>query len=115
VIGAQFSTSHSQASLPTIERALGAFAGIIPKLDLDILIIDAQEVPELFGAFIFGTISPGTVLEELVVNRRGEQSRDWAEQNLDVQETFRFACPNNPQVRTDIGPYRQFVRPQFIR
>jgi hypothetical protein len=39
---------------------------------------------------------------DLVVNWRGARSRGWggwAEKGGDVEETFRFACPNNPAVR----------------
>ncbi|HET7717872.1 MAG TPA: hypothetical protein VFK86_19770, partial [Bauldia sp.] len=39
---------------------------------------------------------------DLVVNWRGERSRGWggwAENKAEVAETFRFACPSNPEVR----------------
>ena len=39
---------------------------------------------------------------DLVVNWRGERSRGWggwAEKGGEVEETFRFVCPNNPAVR----------------
>ena len=39
---------------------------------------------------------------DLVVNWRGARSRGWggwAEKGGEVEETFRFACPNNPAVR----------------
>jgi hypothetical protein len=39
---------------------------------------------------------------DLVVNWMGERSRGWggwAEKGGEVEETFRFACPNNPAAR----------------
>ena len=40
-----------------------------------------------------------------MVNWRGERSRGWggwAEKGGDVEETFRFVCPNNPAVRRKV-------------
>src|SRR5262249_28244263 len=81
------------------------------------LIVGADENPELFRSLTdpdtrpahevflwFNLLSdiPDMLASDLVVNWRGEPSRGWggwAEQGSEVRETFRFACPNNPEVR----------------
>ena len=115
-IGAQLSTSHSsrdgldpRAMLETVRRVQEA-------IDLDLLIVGFREAPEVFREFS----GPGRPVEvtylwyaalsdiegmdeaDLVVNWRGERSRGWggwAEKEGEAEETFRFACPNNPAVR----------------
>jgi hypothetical protein len=85
-------------------------------IDLDLLIVGFREVPEVFRKFCgarrpidnvflwYSTLSDIEAMEEsdLVVNWRGERSRGWggwAEKEDGVEETFRFACPNNPVTR----------------
>jgi hypothetical protein len=117
VVGAQLSTSHAAVERSTIEEAFAGIARILSSVPLDILIVGAREAPELFNAltdrhrrpvrdvFLWHNLlsdAPGLEVDDLVVNWRGEKSRGWggwAEQNPDVQESFRFACPNNPEVR----------------
>jgi hypothetical protein len=117
VIGAQLSTSHSPAHLLTPARVADAIDRVKSSLDLDILIVGAEEIPELFRALTNRTARrvervflwynllsdiPDMQPSDLVVNWRGERSRGWAgwqAEGADVRETFRFACPNNPQAR----------------
>jgi hypothetical protein len=100
-----------------IERVFAAIGKVTSAVHLEILIVGAREVPELFRAMTdrqnrsvaeiylwYNLLSdvPGTEPDDLVVNWRGERSRGWdgwAEQNPEVQETFRFVCPNNPNAR----------------
>jgi hypothetical protein len=88
-------------------------------IDLDLLIVGFHEAPEIFREFC-GSRRPvdDTVLwysalsdfegmedSDLIVNWRGERSRGWggwAEGAGEVQETFRFVCPNNPAVRQKV-------------
>ena len=89
---------------------------VLEVVDLDLLIIGFRESPEVFRSFCaphrpvddvylwFSAMSDITGMTEdnLVVNWRGARSRGWggwAEKGGDVEETFRFACPNNPAVR----------------
>ena len=114
-LGAQLSTSHSaRGSLDplrmseTVRRVQDAF-------DLDLLIIGFRESPEIFGEFCgsrrpvdhthlwYSALSDIEGMDEsdLVVNWRGERSRGWGgwAERGEVEETFRFACPNNPNIR----------------
>jgi hypothetical protein len=89
---------------------------VLEVVDLDLLIIGFRESPEVFRNFCaphrpvdnvylwFSALSDinGMTEDDLVVNWRGERSRGWggwAEKGGEVEETFRFACPNNPAVR----------------
>lgn len=116
VVGAQLST-HAAGGRSNVAQALAAVARVASAVKLDLLILGASEVPELFAAFTdrqsrpvpetylwYNLLSdvPGFDTDDLVVNWRGEVSRGWggwAEQQPDVHETFRFACPNNPEAR----------------
>lgn len=116
MIGAQLSTSHASIGRSAVESAFSAIARIQTSVALDILIVGAREVPELFAALTdprrkpvreiylwYNLLSdiPGMETNDLVVDWRGGKSRGWrgwSEQNPNVQETFRFACPNNPNV-----------------
>ena len=86
-------------------------------IDLDILIVGAREDPDIFRAmndprrrpagevFLWYNVLSdieGMQDSDLVVNFRGERSRGWggwAEKGAEVNETFRFVCPNNPAGR----------------
>jgi len=86
-------------------------------VELDMLIVGAHENPEIFRAMTeqrlhrakevdlwYNLLSDIEGMEDsdLVVNWRGERSRGWggwAEKGADVNETFRFVCPNNPVAR----------------
>ena len=112
----QLSTSHASVWPSAVESAFSAIARVQTSVELDILIVGAREVPELFAALTdprkkpareiylwYNLLSdiPGMETSDLVVDWRGGRSRGWggwSEQNPDVQETFRFACPNNPNV-----------------
>jgi hypothetical protein len=115
-IGAQLSTSHSShialdpsEMLETVHRAREA-------IGLDLLIVGFREAPEAFREFCgksrpvdevylwYGALSDIEEMDDsdLVVNWRGEPSRGWggwAKSGGEVEETFRFVCPNNPDVR----------------
>ena len=86
------------------------------EIDLDLLIVGFREAPQVFQKFCgpdrpvgdsilwYGALSDieGMDGSDLVVNWRGERSRGWggwAEKGGEVDETFRFVCPNNPAVR----------------
>jgi len=117
VVGAQLSTSHSPPHLLTPARVAEAIDRVTSSLDLDILIVGADEIPDLFRdltdrtsrragqVFLWYNLLsdiPDMQPSDLVVNWRGESSRGWAgweAKGSDVRETFRFACPNNPQAR----------------
>ena len=126
-IGAQVSTSHTSRQsldplgmLETVRRAQEA-------TDLDFLIVGFREAPEIFRAFCgagrpvedaalwYSALSDIEGLEDsdLVVNWRGERSRGWggwSEKGGEVEETFRFVCPNNPAVRRKtVGRLRQLL------
>ena len=97
-------------------------------IDLDILIVGARENPEIFRAMTnpgrrpakevflwYNLLSDieGMQDSDLVVNWRGERSRGWggwAEKGAEVNETFRFVCPNNPEARAKtLGRLRELL------
>ena len=118
-IGAQLSTSHSSRialdpseMLETVHRAREA-------IDLDLLIVGFREAPEVFREFYgesrpidevylwYSALSDIDEMEDsdLVVNWRGEPISKLgrlAKSGGEVKETFRFVCPNNPEVRQKI-------------
>ena len=115
-IGAQLSTSHSSPAALDEQLMLDCVRRVLEALDLDLLIVGFRETPEVFRRFCaphrpvdnvylwFSALSDVKNMTEsdLVVNWRGTRSRGWggwAEKGGDVEETFRFACPNNPAVR----------------
>jgi hypothetical protein len=115
-IGAQLSTSHSSPDALSFDRALEAVERVRRVIDLDLLIVGAREAPKIFRGMCgphrpvgevflwYNVLSDIDEMEDsdLVVNWRGERSRGWggwAEQGAEVNETFRFVCPNNPAPR----------------
>jgi hypothetical protein len=114
-IGAQLSTSHSSPAALDEQRMSDSVRRVLETLDLDLLIIGFREAPEVFRRFCdprrpvddvylwFSAFSDieGMTEDDLVVNWRGARSRGWGgwAENGGVEETFRFACPNNPAVR----------------
>jgi hypothetical protein len=89
---------------------------VMEVIDLDLLIIGFREAPGIFRRFCgperpveetylwFSALSDieGMTESDLVVDWRGERSRGWggwAEKGGEVEETFRFVCPNNPTAR----------------
>jgi hypothetical protein len=118
-LGAQLSTSHSSRESLEPVRMLETVRGVLEAIDLDFLIVGFREAPETFREFC-GSRRPvrdtalwycalsdieGMEDSDLVVNWRGERSRGWggwAEKGGGVEETFRFACPNNPAARKKV-------------
>jgi hypothetical protein len=115
-IGAQLSTSHSSAAALDPVRMFERVERVRKAIELDFLIVGFREAPEIFRAFCgprrpvddvflwYGALSDIDGMEEsdLVVDWRGERSRGWggwAEKSGEVEETFRFVCPNNPAAR----------------
>jgi hypothetical protein len=115
-VGAQLSTSHSSPDSLDPLRMLEAVRRVQEAIDLDLLIVGFREAPEVFLEFCgprrpvedtalwYGALSDIEGMEDsdLVVNWRGERSRGWggwAEKGGEVEETFRFVCPNNPAAR----------------
>ena len=115
-IGAQLSTSHSPRSALDPSRMLDAVQRVREAINLDLLAVGFREAPEVFRQLCapsrpvddvylwYGVLSDIEGMEDsdLVVNWKGERSRGWggwAEKGGEVEETFRFACPNNPAVR----------------
>jgi hypothetical protein len=118
IVGAQLSTSHWSAESLDVESVLSAIERVRSALELHILIVGTREVSEIFRAVTdrhhrptkevflwYNLLSdiPDMVESDLVVDWHGQRSRGWggwAEKATAVAETFRFACPNNPAVRT---------------
>jgi hypothetical protein len=115
-VGAQVSTSHSSAAALDPLEMLETVKGVQEAIDLDLLVVGFREAPEVFRLFCGRWRPVGEVFlwnsalsdiegmedSDLVVNWTGERSRGWggwAEKGSEVDETFRFACPNNPAVR----------------
>jgi hypothetical protein len=120
-VGAQLSTSHSSPDTLGLGRALEAAERVRKEIELDLLIVGSREAPEIFRGMCgprrpasdvflwYNVLSDIDEMEDsdLVVNWRGERSRGWggwAERGAEVDETFRFACPNNP------APQRKTLR-----
>ena len=115
-IGAQLSTSHSFRDSLDPLGMVEMVRRVQEEIDLDLLIVGFREAPQVFQKFCgpdrpvgdsilwYGALSDieGVDGSDLVVNWRGERSRGWggwAEEGGEVDETFRFVCPNNPAVR----------------
>ena len=115
-LAAQLSTSHSSRGSLDPLGMLETVRRVQETIDLDLLIVGFLEAPEIFREFCgsrgpvsetalwYAALSDIEGLEnsDLVVNWRGEPSRGWggwAERGREVEETFRFVCPNNPSVR----------------
>jgi hypothetical protein len=115
------STSHSSLDALGLDRALEAVERVRKEIDLDLLIVGSREAPEIFRGMCGPSRPVGEVFlwynvlsdidemedSDLVVNWRGERCRGWggwAEKGADVNETFRFVCPNNP------APQRKTLR-----
>ncbi len=115
-LAAQLSTSHSSRNSLVLPGMLETVRRMQDVIDLDLLIVGFRESPEIFREFCgprrpvedtalwFGVLSDieGQEDSDLVVNWRGERSRGWggwAEKGGEVEETFRFVCPNNPAAR----------------
>jgi hypothetical protein len=100
-----------------LDQIVDVVAQTTAMLEVDILIVGAREVPPVFEAMIrpgrraakevflwYNLLSDieGMTEADLVINWRGDRSRGWGgweSSKADVDETFRFACPNNPAAR----------------
>ena len=115
-IGAQLSTSHSSPEALRLGDMLDVVRRVSAAIRLDLLVVGSREMPEIFRAMTgesrpveavflwYNLLSDidGMADSDLVVNWRGERSRGWggwAEKGAEVNETFRFVCPNNPVAR----------------
>jgi hypothetical protein len=115
-IGAQLSTSHSSPAALDPAHMLETVQCVQETINLDLLAVGFREAPEVFRRFCgpgrpvddvylwYGALSDIEWMEDsdLVVNWKGERSRGWggwAEKGGQVEETFRFVCPNNPAAR----------------
>jgi hypothetical protein len=115
-IGAQLSTSHSSHGALDFDSALEAVERVRRVIDLGLLIVGSRDAPEIFRSVCvprrpsdevflrYKVLSDINEMEnsDLVVNWRGERSRGWggwAKSGAEVNETFRFVCPNNPEPR----------------
>ena len=115
-IGAQLSTSHSPREVIRADRMLAVIDRVRAAIALDLLVVGAREEADVFRVMTgagrpvdqvflwYNLLSDIDGMEEsdLVVNWRGERSRGWggwAEKGAEVNETFRFVCPNNPVAR----------------
>jgi hypothetical protein len=127
IIGAQVSTSHSRRDAFSLDTVVEVVDRTRSVIGLDILVVGAREAPEIFH----GLCRPGCGVNEvflwynvlsdidgmedsdLVVNWRGERSGGWggwAEKGAEVNETFRFVCPNNPVARAkSLGRLRDLL------
>jgi hypothetical protein len=126
-VGAQLSTSHSSSDSLDPLGMLETVRSVQEAIDLDLLILGFREAPATFGEFCglrrpvcdtalwYSALSDIEGMEDsdLVVNWLGERSRGWggwAEKASGVEETFRFACPNNPAVRQKaVGRLRELL------
>jgi hypothetical protein len=126
-VGAQLSTSHTSPDSLDPLGMLETVRSVQQTIDLDLLILGFREAPATFREFCglrrpvrdtalwYSALSDIESMEDsdLVVNWLGERSRGWggwAEKAHGVEETFRFACPNNPAVRQKaVGKLRDLL------
>ncbi len=110
---AQLSTGHSLPENLTKEKVLPMLRKALDVVPLDILIVGWVEMPELYHALIdrdkrqvdqvflwYPMLSdyPGMNADQFVIDYQGHASRGWGDflASGEMSETFRFACPNNP-------------------
>ncbi len=113
ILAAQLSTGHSPSHKLTENRVLPILDYALDVVPLDILILGWEEIPELYQTLTaketrrtdqvflwYPLLSdyPGLTSNCLVVNYKGVVSQGWGEfvAGGEINETFRFACPNNP-------------------
>src|SRR5262245_43753177 len=113
MIGAQLSTSHSSPEALSLDGMLAVVERVRAAIPLDVLVLGSREIPAIFEGLCgrdrpvdqlflwYNLLSDIDGMEDsdLVVDWRGERSRGWggwAEKGAEVNETFRFVCPNNP-------------------
>ena len=116
-IGAQVSTTHSPLATVTAERLVGVVESVRVLICASTFLLSerarhrrssahsprpGRPVDKVFLWYNVLSDIEGMEDADLVVNWRGERSRGWggwAENKAEVAETFRFACPNNPEAR----------------
>ena len=123
-LAAQLSTAHSSREALDLLGMLETVRRVQEAVDLDLLIVGFREAPEIFREFCgprrpvddtalwYGALSDFEGMEDsdLVVDWRGDRSRGWRGWNGEVEETFRFMCPNNPAVREKVvGRLRELL------
>jgi hypothetical protein len=124
-LAAQLSTNHSSRESLDPLGMLETVRRVQEAIDLDLLIVGFREAPEIFREFCgsrrpvddtvlwYGALSDFEGMEDsdLIVNWRGERSRGWGgwtAKGGEVEETFRFVCPNNPAVHKRQGDEAAF-------
>jgi hypothetical protein len=112
---AQLSTGHSLPKNLTPDKVLPALQKALDIVPLDILIVGWEEIPSLYHALIdrekrcvdqiflwYPMLSdyPGMKPDHLVIDYKGQPSQGWGNfvASGEMSETFRFSCPNNPEV-----------------
>ena len=112
IIAAQFSSVHSPDELLQTALVGDYLSKIIKEVPLDILILGWDEKPELFEFltsyksrlsnqvflwYPFLSDYPGFNQQHLVENIYSGKSKGWSGyKGTGINETFRQACPNNP-------------------
>src|ERR1700752_2675674 len=113
-IGAQLSTSHSKHLSES--QVLDVIARTTAVIQFDVMIVGSKEAPPIFDLITkrrppakemflwYNLLSDidGMTESDLVINWRRDRSRGWGgwkDGNAEVDETFRFVCPNNPVAR----------------
>jgi hypothetical protein len=118
---AQLSTGHSLPKNLTTEKVLPALQKALDTVPLDVLIVGWVEIPDLYHALVdksqrqvnqvflwYPMLSdfPGMQEDHLIMDYQGHPSHGWGDfvASGEMSETFRFACPNNPDaVRTSLS------------
>lgn len=116
VLAAQLSTSHSAPEALGKDRVLYVLQQALDVAPLDILILGWEEFPGLYQTLTaketrrtdevylwYPLLSdyPGLKPNHLVLNYKGASSQGWSGfvAGGEMTETFRFACPNTPDVQ----------------
>lgn len=116
VLAAQLSTGHSAPGALGKDRVLHVLQQALDVAPLDILVIGWEEIPDLYQtltaketrctdeAYLWYPLLsdyPGLKPDHLVLNYKGVASQGWGDfaAGGEISETFRFACPNNPDVQ----------------
>jgi len=125
---AQLSTGHSLPKNLTSSKVLPVLSKAIDVVPFDVLIIGWEEIPDLFQKLTvkntrmvdqvflwYPMLSdyPGMEPDHLVVNFQGQSSQGWGEfvASGEMSETFRFACPNNPDaLKTSLFNLERLLR-----
>jgi len=128
VLAAQLSTSHSAPDALEKNRVLDVLRQALDVAPLDILILGCEEMPDLYQALTapeadladeiylwYPLLSdyPGIHTDHLMLNHQGTLSQGWGDfaASGEISETFRFACPNNPDaLKTTLSHLERLLR-----